>query len=189
MNYSDQIAMIVLILSGLYLGINAVTNKNYFIEVLAKTLPNKHRILLRIIYIICGLASVYLLVFSSSYTFLPFLNKTVLPPSLLLLSEQANTNAKIRVHAPGAIKVAYWAAQQDVKKIIDDPYKAYGTYENVGVAAVKDEYALLKLKCPSKYKVGKTKVELPRHVHYRMIYANGVLSEVKTVSVEKNCAK
>jgi len=189
MNYSNQLAMIILILAGLYLGINAVTNKNYLMEVLARTLPNNHRMIIRVIYIIFGLASLYLLIIKPFYTFLPFLDKTVLPPSLLLLSEQANTNAEIKVYAPGAIKVAYWAAQQDMKNIINDPYKAYGTYENVGVAVVKDGYALLKLKCPSKYKVGKRKVELPRHVHYRMIYENGVLSEVKTASVEKICAK
>lgn len=189
MNYSNQIAIILLILAGLYLGINAITNKNYLIEVLAKVSPNNHRLIIRFIYVLFGLASIYLLTINPTYTFLPFLDKTVLPPSLLLLSEQADTNAEIKVHAPDAIKVAYWAAQQDKGKVIDDPYDAYSSYENIGVAAVKDEYAILKLKCPSKYKVGKPKVELPRHLHFRMIFANGVLSEVKTVSLEKNCGK
>jgi uncharacterized membrane protein YuzA (DUF378 family) len=188
-NYSNKTALIILILAGFYLGIIAITNKNYLIEILSRTSPNNYKLIIRFIYVVFGLASLYLLVVNPLYTFLPFLDKTVLPPSLLLLSEQADTNTQIKVYAPGAIKVAYWAAKEDKNEIIDNPYDAYSSYENVGVALVKDEYATLKLKCPSKYKVVNSTLLLPQHVHFRMIYENGVLSEVKTMNLEKNCSK
>jgi uncharacterized membrane protein YuzA (DUF378 family) len=187
MNYTHQISILIVIIAGLYLGLNAVANKNFLIDVLVKASPNNYRTIVRVLYFIFGIAALYLVAFTPSYTFLPFLDKTVLPPSLLLLSEQANTNAEVKVEAPGAVKVVYWAAQEDNKKIIEDPYEAYGSYENIGVAAVKNNSATLKLKCPNKYKVGKPKITLPRHVHFRLVYENGVLSEVKTVSLEKQC--
>jgi uncharacterized membrane protein YuzA (DUF378 family) len=187
MNYTHQISILLVIIAGLYLGLNAIANKNFLMEVLVKVSPENYRIIIRILYLIFGIAALYLVAFTPSYTFLPFLDKTVLPPSLLLLSEQANTNAVVTVEAPDAIKVVYWASQEDKNKIIEDPYKAYGSYENVGIAAVKDNSATLKLKCPTKYKVGSPKTTLPRHVHFRLVYANGVLSEVKTISLEKQC--
>ena len=67
--------------------------------------------------------------------------------------------------------------------------KAYESYENIGVAAVVNGKATLKLKCPTEYKVQKGMIKLPRHVHYRLIYANGVVSEVKTVKLENQCNK
>ena len=189
MNYPHQISILLLIIAGLYLGLNAIANKNFLMEVLIKVSPNSYKTIIRIIYLIFGIAALYLVAFTPSYTFLPFLDKTVLPPSLLLLSEQANTNAEVKVEAPGAVKVVYWAAQADTNKIMDDPFEAYGAYENVGVAEVKDSIAMLKLKCPTKYKVSSPKVTLPRHVHFRLVYENGVLSEVKTLNLENECGK
>ncbi len=189
MNYTHQMAILIVIIAGLYLGLNAVANKNFLMEVLVKVSPDSYKTIIRIIYLIFGIAAIYLVAFTPSHTFLTFLDKTVLPPSLLLLSEQANTNAEVKVDAPGAIKVVYWAAQEEKNKVIEDPYEAYGSYENIGIAAVKDNSATLKLKCPSKYKVGKPKMTLPRHVHFRLVYANGVLSEVRTLSLEKQCSK
>jgi uncharacterized membrane protein YuzA (DUF378 family) len=189
MNYTHQMAILIVIIAGLYLGLNAVANKNFLMEVLVKVSPNSYKTIIRIIYLIFGIAAIYLVAFTPSHTFLTFLDKTVLPPSLLLLSEQANTNAEVKVDAPGAIKVVYWAAQEDKNTVIEDPYEAYASYENIGIAAVKDNSATLKLKCPSKYKVGKPKMTLPRHVHFRLVYANGVLSEVRTLSLEKQCSK
>jgi hypothetical protein len=113
--------------------------------------------------------------------------KTVFPPSLLLLSEQAQTNATVNVNAPQAIKVAYWAAHADEGNVETEPMKAYDKFENVGVTAVKDGKATLKLKCPTSYKVNKGKIKLPRHVHYRLIYDNGVISEVLTAKLEDQC--
>jgi uncharacterized membrane protein YuzA (DUF378 family) len=187
MNYPHQFSILIVIIAGLYLGLNAIANRNFLMEVLIKVSPQSYKMIIRVIYLLFGIAALYLVAFTPSYTFLPFLDKTVLPPSLLLLSEQANTNAEVKVEAPNAVKVVYWAAQGDTNKIIDDPYKAYNAYENVGVAAVKNDVATLKLKCPTKYKVGSPKTTLPRHVHFRLVYENGVLSEVKTLNLEKQC--
>ncbi len=143
---------------------------------------------LRIIYIIFGICAIYLIFFTKYHTFLPFLDRTVLPPSILLLSEQADTNTQVTINARDAIKVVYWAAHADNQIIEDSPYDAYESYENVGIAAVINHKAILKLKCPASYKVGiPFKKTVPKHVHYRLIYSNGVLSEIHTLKLGKEC--
>lgn len=176
---------VLLIFGGLYLGINALLNKNYLSVGLQRIAPNKYLLILKIIYVIIGLAAVYQIFLTPSRTFLPFLDKTVMPPSLLLLSEQSDTNFKLKIHADGAIKVMYWAANEDRGKIVNNPIDAYDDYENIGISAVKNNIAILKLKCPTAYKV-RNKV-LPKHLHYRLVYANGVISDIKTVKLENFC--
>lgn len=185
LNKFQLITTMLLIFGGLYLGINALLNKNYLSIGLQNIAPKKHLLILKIIYVIIGLAAVYQIFLTPSRTFLPFLDKTVMPPSLLLLSEQAGTNLKLKLHADGAIKVMYWAATEDRGKIIKSPQDAYDDFENIGISAVKDDVAILKLKCPTAYKV-KNKV-LPKHLHYRLIYANGVISDIKTVELTEYC--
>jgi uncharacterized membrane protein YuzA (DUF378 family) len=189
LNYTHQISLVLVIFSGLYLGISAVLNKNLLLELLLKLSSTNYKTILRVIYFIFGIAALYLILFTTSNTFLPFLDKTVLPPSLLLLSEQSNTNLQIKLDAPDAIKVIYWAAKPDTGKVIDDPFLAYDDYENIGIAAVKDDVAILKLFCPTAYKVGSPKTTLSKHLHFRFVYANGVLSEVKTLKLDKQCKK
>jgi uncharacterized membrane protein YuzA (DUF378 family) len=185
LNNLQLITTILLIFGGLYLGINALLNKNYLSVGLQHITPNKYLLILKIIYVIIGLAAVYQMFLTPSRTFLTFLDKTVMPPSLLLLSEQADTNLKLKIHADGAIKVMYWAANEDHGKIINNPQDAYDDYENIGISAVKNGVAILKLKCPTAYKV-KNKV-LPKHLHYRLVYANGVISDIKTVKLTEYC--
>ena len=62
----------------------------------------------RVFLLLVGASALYLLFAPNVRTFLPFLGKTVFPPSLLLLSEQAGTNATVIVKADGAEKVAYY---------------------------------------------------------------------------------
>jgi len=180
-----MVSTILVIIAGLYLGICALTNKNFLVLALNKIIPSHKELLLKILYIVFGLAAVYL-IFSPSHTFLPFLDKTVMPPSIMLLSEQGNTNTELKIHAPeDAVKVVYWAARPDTGKIIDNPYDAYDKFENYGIAAIKNGVAILKLNCPNSYKVGKhIKKQLPKHVHMRFVYENGVLSEVKTQKLD-----
>lgn len=185
LNNIQLVTTILLIVGGLYLGINAILNKNYLSAGLRHVAPNKYLLILKIIYVIIGLAAVYQIFLTPSRTFLPFLDKTVMPPSLLLLSEQADSNLKLKIHADGASKVMYWAANEDKGKIVNDPLDAYDDYENIGISAVKNGIAILKLKCPTAYKV-KNKV-LPKHLHYRLIYANGVISDIKTVKLTEYC--
>jgi len=101
--------------------------------------------------------------------------------------EKKKTNATVNVNAPQAIKVAYWAAHADGGNVESDPMKAYDKYENIGVAAVNNGKATLKLKCPTSYKVQKGMIQLPKHVHYRLIYANSVVSEVMTIKLDDQC--
>jgi uncharacterized membrane protein YuzA (DUF378 family) len=185
LNKYQMVSTILVIISALYLGICALTNRNFVTMILDKIVPSQKELILKILYIVFGLAAVYL-IFSPSHTFLPFLDKTVMPPSIMVLSEQGNTNVELKIHAPEeAIKVVYWAARPDTGKIINNPYDAYDKFENYGIAAVKDGKAILKLNCPNSYKVGKhMKKQLPKHVHMRFVYENGVLSEVVTQKLD-----
>ena len=187
LNYIQSATTLLLILAGLYLGITVLLNKNYLSIGLQKVSPNNFQVIIKVICVIIGLAAVYQLVLTPSHTFLTFLDRTVLPPSILLLSEQKDTNVEVNIDAPDAIKVVYWAAKEDNGKVIQDPQDAYGDFENVGIAAVKKDKAILKLKCPTSYKVMKGRKQLPKHVHFRLIYANGVLSEIRTLKLDNQC--
>lgn len=178
------VSIVILLVIGINIGLTGILNRNLLLTLLSKITTNSS--IIRAIYIVIGLVAVYLLFFVDYHTFLPFLDKTVLPPSVLLLSEQANTNVNVEINGGDAIKVVYWAASPDQGKIIEDPFKAYDKYENIGIAAVVNGKALLKLKCPTAYKVKKHRV-LPKHLHYRLIYENGVLSEIKTVKLNDKC--
>jgi hypothetical protein len=175
LNYIYVIAITFVILASLKAGYYGLCSKI------------KMSTIKRVFLLLVGVSALYLLFAPNVRTFLPFLGKTVFPPSLLLLSEQSNTNATVIVNAQGAIKVAYWAAHADEGEVKLDPMKAYESYENIGVASVVDGKATLKLKCPTEYKVKKGMIKLPRHVHYRLIYENGVISEVMSIKLEDQC--
>jgi uncharacterized membrane protein YuzA (DUF378 family) len=189
LNRSYLTALIIVLISAVYLGIIGILNYNPFESLLSKTMtPVNTNRTLRILYIVFGICAIYLIFLTKYHTFLPFLDRTVLPPSVLLLSEQADTNTQVTINAPGAIKVVYWAAHADENIVKESPMDAYDKFENIGIAAVVDNTAVLKLKCPTKYKVKYfMKKTLPKHVHYRLIYANGVLSSVRTLKLEKEC--
>ena len=140
------------------------------------------------IYILVGLAAVHLALKRDSY--LSFLGWMAFPVSLLKVSQPANSNVHVDVNVkPGVVKVLYWAANpsKDDGKVVETPQKAYEHNENVGVSQVLDGKATLHFLCPSQYKVGSFlfKRTLEKHVHYRMAYANGWLSDVHTLNV--NC--
>ena len=124
-------------------------------------------------------------------TYLPFLGPSAIPSVAIrgeFVPEGANLvmTVDLKERAVDGDKVLYWAANES----LDDeparsPWKAYKGFHNCGVAIVRDGQAILRLKCPSKYKVGfKT---LDKHVHYRIIPTKGVklLGEVQTTFV--NC--
>ena len=187
LNKGYLISIVILLILGLNIGLTGVFNKNLLLTGLTKLTTNPT--IIRAVYIVIGLVAVYLLFFVDYHTFLPFLDKTVLPPSVLLLSERPDTNVNIEINGGEAEKVVYWAAHSDEGKIEEDPWTAYDKYENIGIAAVKDGKAILKLKCPTQYKVKGVmgKKVLPKHLHYRLIYENGVLSEIKTVKLNDKC--
>jgi uncharacterized membrane protein YuzA (DUF378 family) len=156
----------------------------------------KSDIFVRSIYIIVGIAALYML-FNRTY-FLPFLGKTVLPPSVLKPYETKSESAKkltidvMDCDTAKAKYVMYWGANPGKPKDnkLTGPMEAYGDYSNYGVALVKNNKADLKFECPINYKVNKFGVyprELPKHLHYRIAYNTGILSEVKTIELEKEC--
>jgi len=115
-------------------------------------------------------------------TYLPFLGEAVFPSSLLRepsAPDEATVEVEV-VAEPGATHVAFWASDvgEGVKK---NPWVAYGSYKNSGIAVVRGGKATLHLRCPSIYTVrGKV---LPRHVHYRSVFESGIVGKVETRGV------
>lgn len=175
LNYVYVIAITFVLLASLKAGYYGVCSKMQMSTIK------------RVFLLLVGASALYLLFAPNIRTYLPFLGRTVFPPSLILLSEQSGTNATVVVNAYGATKVAYWAAHEDKGIIELDPMKAYNSYENIGVANVVNGKATLKLKCPTEYKVQNSMIKLPKHVHYRLVYDNGVISEVFTKKLEEQC--
>jgi hypothetical protein len=122
----------------------------------------------------------YLLTSRDSY--LPFLGEAIVPPSVLTLKTPNDAAFTATVASPpGASHVMYWASES-AAGIAPAPGDAYGNFGNGGVVTVTSSgVANLPLRCPGQYKVrGKT---LPRHVHYRGIYASGIAGPVQTSNV------
>lgn len=110
-------------------------------------------------------------------TYLPFLGPTVMPISILKPGVPSDATTTFTVDAPGdALHVLYWAARSGV--LSTDPETAYGNFENAGMVEVVGGKAILRIKCPGTYNVRGS--ALPKHVHYRYVYKNGMLSGVKT---------
>lgn len=172
--YLRIFSMMFLILGGLNWMSVGLNNGN----VLESVVSNEYT---RYIYILMGVAALY--VAFDRTTFLPFLGWTVLPGDLLEETEPENATESVMVpNNPDAIKIVYWATNPG--DTVDNPYSAYSGSDNAGVVSVvgKGDQIILRLKCPKKYKVrGKT---LPRHVHYRYIFGNNIISAVYTMKVE-----
>jgi hypothetical protein len=116
-------------------------------------------------------------------SYLPFLGYCVLPPSTLALRTPRDSSVSITVNVPpNAMQVMYWASES-AANTAPTPHDAYGHYENAGVAKVHaDGTSILRVRCPGQYMVRGNKL-LPRHVHYRTIYASGIAGPVETVNV------
>lgn len=114
--------------------------------------------------------------------YMPFLGPTVVPPSLLKQGTPPDATVAVNINAPAtATHVMYWAATPSTMPS-DDPMAAYAGFKNAGVVQVAAGKATLRVACPGSYKVGWGRL-LPRHVHYRFVFSNGVLSGVKTAAV------
>jgi hypothetical protein len=114
--------------------------------------------------------------------YMPFLGPTVVPTSVLKLGTPADAAVSLSVDAPAkATHVVYWAAGPSTMPS-PTPIDAYAGFKNAGVVPVAGRRATLRLACPGAYKVGWGRL-LPRHVHYRYVFTNGVMSAVKTAPV------
>jgi hypothetical protein len=115
-------------------------------------------------------------------TYLNFLGPTFLPPNLLQIeTKPKDATLQIEIITPNnTVAVVYWAADAS-QNVNPDVWKAYGNYNNSGVASVSQGKALLSLWCPGRYQVGTVKRKtLPKHVHYRFVSKEGMLSAVQT---------
>lgn len=145
-----------------------------------------------VIMVIVGIAAIYALFSRDNY--LPFLGLSHVPTSVFKDYKQEKFDKKITIaikkKLKGAkpIKVVYWAANPSTE-IKTNPRDAYGNYENYGVTPIIDDKAELYVKCPGSYivthgKVVKFAKSLPKHIHYRVVYDNGLTSRIETVQVD-----
>jgi hypothetical protein len=152
------------------------------------TLLEKNGVIAKFIAILVIGYSVYLAV--NRNTYLPFLGPTVLPMSLLKESSSYGGSKKelrvpVDIDAPENTIVMYWASMPN-ESIIQSPYEAYSKFENAGVTTVNNKKAFFEVDCPSSYKIPSSRVLSP-HIHYRIVYPNGIAGSVRTVYVD--CAK
>ena len=114
--------------------------------------------------------------------YMPFLGPTIVPTSVLKLGVPADATVSITVDAPPqATHVMYWAATA-ANMPFDSAAKAYSGFNNAGIVQVAAGRATMKIACPGTYRVGWGKL-LPRHVHYRFVFANGMTSGVQSAPV------
>lgn len=136
---------------------------------------------------LAGLAYVVIsvMLFMRRDTFLPFLGEAAFPKSLLTPSvpKDANGHAKVRLQVPDGTPVVYWASESN-SGIFENPWTAYKDYENAGVTYVKGGIAEFKFRYPASYYVPSGFL-VKQHVHFRVMQSNGLLSNVKTVYLEK----
>ena len=117
-------------------------------------------------------------------TYLPFLGYCAIPPSIFkdkLTSPDANIEVVLDIDAKEGTRLIYWAAKPN-NNVQNNPKLAYGDYSNAGITAVSNGQAKVRIYCPAKYKVGPG-YTLNRHIHYRMIEENGLVSPVYTKNI------
>jgi hypothetical protein len=145
----------------------------------------------RLFYAFVGVATLWVAL--QRQTYLPFLGECALPPTAIVPKTAPPTEAagakvvSVQIKAPGAQKLAWWAAEpqakgSNAKAAMLRPKEAYNKFGNSGVVDVVNGAATIQLVCPQRYRV-RTGV-LRKHVHYREVYGNGLLSEVRTVYVD-----
>ena len=154
------------------------------ISTLKTILNNRENMVLRLLCIVI-FGITFWMMFQRD-TYLPFLGYSALSPSVLkdsLVPENSNIETSIPINAENGTKILYWGAIPS-KMVKPTPMAAYGDFGNSGVTYVHEGKAVFRFNCPSKYNVpwGMT---LDRHIHYRMLLPDGILSPVKTVYV--NC--
>jgi uncharacterized membrane protein YuzA (DUF378 family) len=154
-------------------GFNLVDWLSKFVN----SLVNRNLNLDKIIYIVVAIAGIMLAI--NRNTWLPFLGKSVLPPTLVPLISNANANIQLPIKTKPNSKIAYWAAFN--KSMDQDVITAYADYSNSGVV-MSDENgnAVLSIKEGAEYIVpsGKT---IRRHVHYRIIEPDAMMGKVMTI--------
>ena len=135
----------------------------------------------RLIYLVVGAAAVY--VMFDRNTYLPFLGPMVAPCGALQDRVPPGANASVVVTVKPKAKVLFWAAEQGdsgLKEAVDWQ-KAYGEYENTGVATADEQGRVeFKVRRPQSYRVP-MRGELKNHIHYRECGVSGWMGPIETV--------
>lgn len=138
----------------------------------------------KILYLIIGVATLYVIFFHYRRLYLSFLEETVMPPNIFENRINKNDDKKITIKLDEGKKVIYWSAKADTnKKIVKDWKEAYDKYENSGIVDIINGQAELSYSTPVQYRVGNFNRLLPRHLHYRILYEDGVLSKIHTINL------
>ena len=176
-NFAAMILLVIGALNWLFIGVARFN----FVEFIFG-----NNIVARVIYIIVGLAAVFMM-FNRDF-YLPFLGKTALPCSAFSDRIPPGATRTIKLSLAPGTKVVYWAAEpaMDEMKDVRDWKGAYARFENAGVAtAGEDGIVYLKIREPQAYSVpmfgGLMKKKLEPHLHYRVCDGNGLLSRVETI--------
>jgi uncharacterized membrane protein YuzA (DUF378 family) len=137
------------------------------------------------VYIVIGLSALGLLFRRDVY--LPFLGETLVPAPALTQRTPQNANDQVTITTKPGVKVLYWAAEPNPTQGKEIPTwdKAYGDYENSGVAvADASGKALLRFRGPPQAYSVPTKGRLEPHVHFRVCEANGFMDRVQTLFLQ-----
>lgn len=176
-NIPYKISISLILFGGLHLLslgfnfnlINFVT-KNYKID--------------RYIYLLIGLTTLYVLLFHYRRLYLSFLEETVMPPNIFQNKLNKFNDKKILIELNEGKKVIYWLAKPDANnQIVKNWKEAYDKYDNSGIVDIIDGKAEINYSVPVQYRVGNFNRLLPRHIHYRILYEDGVLSRIHTIKV------
>lgn len=186
--YLFYVCAILLIIGGLNWGLIGAFNLNLVKKINELTFNSIW--FENLIYLIVGLSALY--IGTNRNFYLPFLGESIIVPSLLTQKELLpNSNVTVEVDGEGAESVMYWASMPinitSESKNLNKWDVAYDHFENSGLVKVINGKATLRFACPQKYwvdKFGMNKI-IDKHVHYKLIYADGWTSEVKTINV--NC--
>jgi len=174
---------IIVIIAALNWGLIAIDNKYNIFDLFASLFVDHYKeSILKIIYIIIALSTLYVMFHKKTYY--PLLeSKVILNKKLLSKSKKKDFELEIVIDAKNGEKVIYWASyKKKSNKSIALLDKSYGTYDNSGISLVdKNGRAKIYVKCPTDYYT-KFKKILPKYVHYRIIYS-GKLGKVNTINL------
>jgi hypothetical protein len=177
-----QILGMLIICAFIFIAIyNSYKNKN-IIETLV---GNKYNTI-----ILLAISVVALYIFMRRDSYLPFLGIAHVPTSVFKDYQQAKFDKKITIDIKSKsdeykpVKLVYWGASPSKEKK-SNPRDAYGNYDNYGVSPIVDGKATMYIKCPASYRVSHFGIDkdLPKHIHYRVVYSNGLLSRVETITI------
>lgn len=180
--YLLLLARLLLVIGGLNYFFMSTMNISLFSFI-------QNQFIIRLISLLIGISALYF-VFNRDY-YLPFLGHAVIPISSGKKPTENLTKIKLGGLPPKTTVIA-WGAQ-DVKKIYDNPFDAYGGYSNTEITQTNEKgEALIELPCPAEYYVNKfgiMKQKLNKHIHYRyeLPKYKGLYSRIHTKYLNSKC--